>query len=120
MKTVTIHLKMKWKWILFGALLGMINPLAFRLIGMLLTDYSLVAAIALSMWAVFSAATVMVVEIVMEYFELFLPNARRLGVPVSIVYQLRYQREFTDNMINIFCTPKWDELLEKAKNGTLK
>lgn len=120
MKAIWIYLKMKWEFILFGVLIGLINPLAFGLFRMLSTEPPGSVLVALMLLLILSTLVVLTADHVIDFFDIFLPNARRLGVPVSIVYQLRYQHEFTDNMINIFCTPKWDELLKKAKNGTLK
>lgn len=119
MKAIWIYLKMKWEFILFGVLIGLTNPLAFGLFGMLFTEPPASVLVVLVLLLMFSMLVVLTADHAIDFFEIFLPNARRLGVPVSIVYQLRYQHEFTDDMINIFCTPKWDELLEKVKNGTL-
>lgn len=58
----------------------------------------------------------LILNVIWEFFALFLPNAIRLNLPVSWVYALRYEEGFSDTMINIFGTKKWDELIETVKN----
>lgn len=120
MKALIQHLKLKRGIIIIALFVSVFSPITFTFYQKLGVEHIRLLLVATLVWSLSFTLLIMLLDFIVEYFTLFMPNALRLKCPVSWVYRLRYEQGFNDYMIKIFGTNEWDDLLEKVKKETEK
>lgn len=115
--TILKHLKIKKNLLIVVFLMAIINPTPVHLYKTTFELSPLTFIALLGLWVAIFMLLYMIVDIVYDFLTLFLPNARRIYQPISFVYKLRYRDGFSDDIIKMFLTEEWNELVRKVKAG---
>jgi len=118
LKALIQHLKLKREIIIIAFVVSVFSPITSTFYQKLGVEYIKPLLVVTLVWSLSFIFLITLLDFIIEFFTLFLPNALRLKCPVSWVYKLRYEQGFNDQTIKMFGTKEWDELIVKIKSQT--
>jgi hypothetical protein len=100
--------------VIIAFLVALLGPFAFQLYREIDLMGTKVFIVAIVIWVIIFTLLVMTVDFLTDFFKLFLPNAIRIKQPISFVYSLRYKDGMSDDLIKMFGTKEWNELVKNV------